>query len=273
VTTNGSTRPSSAVAAVDHAATLELLHRLGAAGNEVVVVGGQAVIYWTARYRSSNPMLAESGPSASKDIDLLGGRESVRACAAVLQGQSLYPSPNDPTPSSGKVVYVDAANERRELDFLHSLYGLDAKDDVRRHSRTVEVDRGTDIVRFRVMHPFHCLKCRVSNVAGLGYRKPHALNQLRASIVCMREFLRQELIPVSQRAVMSWNERVFELSRSSIHARDVYLDFGIEVFDAVLSDDSRLPPKFLERRYPQMEAIIDARRSRAKTRRFGDPLR
>jgi hypothetical protein len=57
----------------------ECLARIG--GEELVLVGGQAVGFWVDRYFDLIPELAVGAPYASKDIDVRGDRRTVEACA------------------------------------------------------------------------------------------------------------------------------------------------------------------------------------------------
>jgi hypothetical protein len=48
------------------------------------------------------------------------------------------------------------------------------------------------------------------------------------------------------------------------HGREVHATHGVDPFDTVVVDDDRLPARFRETRYPQMQAELEARRGRRR---------
>ena len=106
--------------------------------------------------------------------------------------------------------------------------------------------------RFRVMHPVLSMESRAHNTAHLPkYAGPQGLKQLRASVLCAREILRDG----HGRDVLRLNERIFRFRLHQEAARLVLERHGIDVFDAVL-DDPALPEAFRTVRLPQMRAAL-----------------
>jgi hypothetical protein len=241
-----------------------MLIRLGDSTAGIVLVGGQAVNFWAEQYLRRAPELGTHAPYTSKDIDFCGTRAAVVECARRLGGRALLPTDFDPTPNSGQVVFVDDAGAEHIIDFLVQPFGLDAAD-VLRTSLPVEVldDTGRPTgARFRVMHPERCLESRVHNVVGLpGYNTPRSLAQLRAAVVCTREFLRDLLAAGHVRPTLDLAERIFRFCQDHPRGRTIYERHGIDPFSAVFPD-ARLPPPFNEVRYPQMMARLAERRAR-----------
>jgi hypothetical protein len=227
---------------------------------DLVLVGGQAVNFWASRYEARAPELAREAPFTSKDIDFCGDQRVVRLAAERLGGRPRVATFDDATPNSGTVVFVDSAGAKRTLDVVSAPFGLDA-DEV--HATALCVDINDDAgaptgVSFYVMHPVLCMESRTHNVVGLAgsYDTEQGKRQLRASIVCAREFLRDLLDgrmdadePV--RAVLKLNERVFRFATADRHAMELYRVKGIDPADALVVD-SRMPEDFRTRRYPQM---------------------
>lgn len=241
-----------------------LLIRLGDSTSSIVLIGGQAVNFWVEQYIGRVPELSVGAPYTSKDIDFCGTRGAVIECARRLGGRALLPVDFEPTPNSGQVVFIDNDGAKHVIDFLMHPFGLDAAD-VMRTSLPIEVldeaERPTG-ARFRVMHPERCLESRVHNVIGLpGYNTPAALAQLRATVLCTREFFRDLLSAGHIRPSLALAERIFHLCHDHPRGREVYERHGIDPFSAVMTD-TRLPPEFNEIRYPQMVARLSARRVR-----------
>jgi hypothetical protein len=73
------------------------------------------------------------------------------------------------------------------------------------------------------------------------------------------EFLLDLLEQRSVRRVLSAYERIFRFVMRHFHGRRTFEVTGIDPFAAVQSDE-RLPQAFLERRYPQMQRQLAAKR-------------
>jgi hypothetical protein len=246
-----------------YAEARELLGRLGPMAEHLVLIGGQAVNFWAERYLARSPELAQWGPFASKDVDFCGSAQSAQEAARVLGGICKVPSLDDMTPCTALVQYEDGGVPR-QIDFLGAPYGL-RPEDVRSRSLPVQVETTHGAVKFRVLHPLHCLESRVQNVHALpGYDNERSLRQLRAAIVCMREFARELLDSGKTRDVLRLNERVFAFAIGA-PSLSVWARHGVSVFDAVLRDP-RLPEAFERVRYPQMHRELHARQDKLRQR-------
>jgi hypothetical protein len=172
------------------------------------------------------------------------------------------PDIDDHTPNTGVVVFVDSGGVTRKIDFLGTPLGLRVQDVCDTAVRVT----GADGVSVWVMHPERCMESRVYNVQILRRDDDHAMGQLSASIVIAREWSRFLLGDDSRperdrvRAVLRLNERIFRKCLRDLHFRGLFIERGIDPFEAVLSDDDRLPAPFRERRYPQMRERLSERR-------------
>jgi hypothetical protein len=195
-----------------------ILVQLGTFSDAAVLVGGQAVNFWAEYYAGRVPQLARAAPFTSKDIDFCGDVRAVRLCASRLGGSATLASMDDATPNVGVVSFDDADGGHHTIDFIDQPMGLTAAE-VRRTAIPIEVldaaGRETG-ARIRVMHPVLCMESRVHNTMALpGYDTAHALKQLRASIVCAREFLLDLLDVGEKRVVLKLIERIFVSSSST----------------------------------------------------------
>jgi hypothetical protein len=245
-----------------------VLAKLAVLERELVLVGGQAVNFWAAYYEHRVPDLARESPFTSKDIDFCGDQRTVRVCAERLGGKARLATFDDATPNVGTVVFVDAAGVTRTLDVVSSPFGLNG-DEVHATALPVEIlddARAVTGASFYVMHPVLSMESRVHNVMGLAaqYDTEQGRKQLRASIVCAGEFLRDVLEgrmdaadPI--RSVMKLNERVFRFATRDRDARELYRSRGVDPA-AVLIDDDRLPPSFRSTRLPQMRVELGKRK-------------
>lgn len=262
MTSSGSGRSAEAGVDLAYVDVKPILARLGKdLTSRLVLVGGQAVNFWADYYSHRVPALAREGPFTSKDIDFCGDKQAVRLCADRLRGTATVATLDDFTVNTGVVVFVDDYGIKRTIDFIDQPHGLSAAE-VHRLAMPFEIlDDGAE---FNVMHPVHCLESRVHNTMSLpGYDTPHALKQLRAAVLCAREFLRDILLEFDKpRDVLKLNERIFRFVTKNRHGRAVFPKFGIDPFDAVLLHDA-LPEPFRTRRYPQMQTTVARQRVRA----------
>ena len=253
--------------ALSYADVKPVLERLGDLTEEIVLVGGQAVSFWADFYAAQVPALARLVPLTTTDIDFVGDRRAVSVCAERLDGTAKLPDFDDHTPNTGMVKFIDAAGDEQNIDFVDQPHGLTERE-VHRTAVPVRIldDRGRPTsVTFRVMQPVLVMESRVHNTMGLpGYGSAHSLRQLRVSVTCAREYLRGLLDAGEVRAVLKLSERIFTFCLRDRHGREVDAKHGVDPFDAVVADDDRLPPRFRETRYPQMQRDLAARRAKRR---------
>jgi hypothetical protein len=242
--------------------TAQVLRRLADLEHPIVLVGGQAVNFWASYYEARAPELAAHAPYASKDIDFMGSRHAVRECARRLGGTAKLATLDDMnTPSTGAVVFVDEGNHTRQIDFLGSVAGLDDADLVETAvPATVDDEHGIPIASFLVLNPVLCLRSRAYNVAYLpGYQTEHARSQLRAAIICARQFA-SDLLASDPAEALACNEVFFDIARYGAGV-EVFVLHQIDVLAALVVDPG-LPEKFYTERLPRARAAVE--RARAK---------
>ncbi len=241
-----------------------ILRRLERIAGSVVLVGGQAVNVWAEIYAPRVPAIDREAPFTSKDIDFCGDVRAVRICADRLGGTSRTASMDDHTPNTGVVTFIDDLGVRRTIDFLDAPLGLRAEE-VRRLAIPAEILDAAGKPAgppFLIMHPVQVMESRVHNAMTLpGYDSPAALKQLRLSVICAREFIRDMVASDRIRVALTLNERILTFCLKDRDGRLVDARHGVDPFDAVVGDDQRLPARFRETRYPQMQRELAARRA------------
>jgi hypothetical protein len=242
--------------------TTRVLARLAGVG-DIVLVGGQAVNFWAGMYEDTTPELADNGPYTSKDIDFAGSKEAVQECAARLGGRARLATLDDHSPSTGLVLFVDEDGYERQIDFLGMVAGVeDKKVFDTSFLATILDENGQPASRFRVMHPEQCLESRLYNVAHLGYHHTHGLNQLRAAILCAREFAREREDYPTAKDLLRFNDRIISMARWGEGVL-VYVRHGIDVMTAIVDADD-LPEKFHTLRLPYAKEAVERARKKAR---------
>lgn len=251
---------------------LRLLAPLSA-DRSIVLVGGQALAFWTHFLRTRSSEVSMLAPLASKDIDFEGSARAVRRAADLLAARMRLANIDDHTPNTGVVRFMDAAGVEREIDFIDQPLGLRARDvrDTAVRLLVLSDEPGYDVPVW-VMHPERCMESRVYNAHILGKTDALATRQLEASIACARAWSRLLLDddPSHERvrAVLRLNERIFRKCLRDIHFRAIAHSPGIDPFEAVLAEHPALPAPFREQRYPQMLQRLDDRRGEGSRSRI-----
>ncbi len=246
--------------------TEALLLRLGEASERVVVVGGQAVNFWADFYADRVAELRDNGPFSSKDVDVCADRRDVRLFARKLEGTPKVAELDDNAPQLGTVTFVDANGVQRVLDIMADLTGLRGQEVAESAIAFVYANESGDRVAFKVMHPVHVLVSRACNVvASAKYQTEHGLGQLQASVFCAREYLK-DMLPTDPKKVRDWNEYIFRFRTKNRSGKQVAIEYGVDVFDAVVIGPE-LGDKFCTIRYRQMHiAVQKLREARASGR-------
>ncbi len=221
----------------------------------IVLVGGQALNYWCNFYREQTPEL-RGGVFTSKDIDFQGSAEDFYESARLLNGKA---EPTGDLQFLGYVLFDPDGRGDFKIDFLAFPTGLTA---TAVDSLAIRQPVGAAGVSARIMHPLHCMASRIENVVAAPdkYDNEHGLAQLRASIVCGREFIRGRLTAGDVRGALRDVEAVFKLCQER-SALSVYRRRQVDPFLAVPSELPALSAPFRVRRLPQMRAALDRLRA------------
>src|SRR5438105_11047386 len=143
-----------------------LLERiLTLAGQDMVLVGGQALLFWASYYGLEQPRSA-----VTKDADFLGTQADVRRLAVGLGGKAHFPHEKALTALMGQVTKDLPGNDYISIDVMFRLYGDITTEAVRARAVAVELDG----VAFTVMHPMDVLQSRLENVHGIAEKQDEA---------------------------------------------------------------------------------------------------
>lgn len=234
---------------------LELILKL--AGTDMVLVGGQALAFWSAYYRTPAPPTA-----VTKDVDLLGTRRDVDRLARGLDAKATFPRRRDITLLTGQIVKELPGGDYVNIDVLSRVYGNITADAIMRRSIPTETAAG----KFRVMHPLDVLQGRLENVHGLAdKRDEHGIAQLGLAIETIREFLRdigaqeggdaENSRPVMLRHI----SRIERLALSDA-GRKVAVRHGVHVADAIDPTPLLHLKPFVAKKLPQLLKLMSAAR-------------
>lgn len=187
-------------------------------GHPCVLMGGQAVCLWVQRYLDSEPALkqmADAYPFVSKDVDFQGTVAAAQRLAKLL-GCPLEVA--DMRRAFGNLMAgkltVWLGADALAIEILRKVPGLEASE-----LKWLTVLERASSRSVRVLNPVGILAAKAWNVAHIRKEGRHDLEQLYATVVCARRFLR-DLIGLAQadssfaRPVLNLLQRVLLLAES-----------------------------------------------------------
>jgi hypothetical protein len=227
----------------------EVERLLRAMPQATILVGGQALAFWMARYG----LLAvhDEDPGVTRDADLIGALGDARQLARALHGRLVLPHEDARTGIVARIhLPIPGTSRTYNIDVLHMLYAVGglrkASEFTRRASARAAVVSIPGVGQIRILHPMDVLASRVHNAAGLLQEKgEHVLTQARWAITAARHALLRiaQQSPNEERPGYLAQE-IYRLACSSA-GRTLFSAHGIEVADAVpMAELLRLDPAF-----------------------------
>lgn len=209
-------------------------------GEDLILVGGQALHLWMRRFGISS-----QGAVVSNDADFIGDLASADQLARRLNARLSKPPASALTALVAQVRIPATTDKFANIDVLHQLYTNSGQP-----KKTVEFTRRVvaNAVRvrwanglvIRVMEPFDVLESRIQNAVGFSadhQKGPHVLTQARWAIDVAKAALFQlaagEL--EFQSRIGAKVQQIVRLARSA-PGRRAWREFDIDVLDAVDAD-------------------------------------
>lgn len=234
---------------------------LGSAGEDLVLVGGQALAIWVRWYEIGR--LAERTPAITDDVDFLARSRAARGlvarCATAIDGEALIPEARAMTALVGQAIRQISDEEYLNVDVIDSVVGIRG-DAVRKRAVKVALE-GVERP-FLLMHPLDVLYSRLINLHKLPDKKnDKGRLQLALAIEVGRKFLQRAAGEEDADALASGRspiqDFVSEIERMAVEdaGRKVAKRDGIFVADAI---DPHLiaPGPFWEKRWPALKKLM-----------------
>jgi hypothetical protein len=239
---------------------LPLVKRLlGAADENEVLVGGQALSVWIVRYGLAVPA---GLPVVTRDTDFLtqsaAATASVEKFARAIGGKAILPRRLDLTALVGQVELAVSDDAYINVDVIFRVVGLDPAKVL---ARAVRVELG-GATTFLVMHPFDLLKSRLANLHTLREKQnDKGAAQLRLGIEVARAYLREQAarFPAAETGAgrSPVQTLVSEIEKLALDdaGRKVAACWGIHIADAI--DPALIPAgPFWTRKWPTLKTLM-----------------
>jgi hypothetical protein len=229
-----------------------LLHSAGKA----ILVGGQALAFWIARY----DVAWDDAPEAivTKDADFLGRKDDVERMAAAVGGSIEYPKTMNIL--VGVIRKRISVEDEYEVDILWRLNGL-SPEEIRRHAVQVSNQSGA---RFFVMSPTDCLISRLENLRLIPAKQtPSGEWQARVAVRVARAYIEELLGKQDERDARRAATTILTAATHSMGI-NAFRKYGIDVLEAVPVAKFK-HRGFFEQQWPQSLRRIE------KVRGLGSP--
>lgn len=193
-----------------------------------MLVGGQALAFWVARFG----IPVNDGPRVyiSADADFLGLTEHVERFSKAIGGKAVYPPKRGFSTLLG-AVEKEAGGKSIGVDVLHSVVGLDA-DAVRK--RAIEVTHPEDpSLRFSMMDPVDCLVSRFENLRAMPDRQNEVgIWQAKMAIAACRAYGEELIRLEDERKAIKIATALFRLAGSATGLQ-AYANYGLDILEAI----------------------------------------
>ncbi len=212
--------------------------------DSLILVGGQAALYYAERFRTHEPLLEHFAAVTSRDSDFLGSWSDCEFLAQKL-GAMLQRSPRKGGflgLSLARIfTEVDTKPDAHFVEVLGSVLGVRQRD-VEQTALRVALPGGNT---FRVIHPVLLLEAKASNIVALDQTERNDVAHLGIACFASRAILREmNLDPSQGRKIVTLGNRILDLAESNV-GRALLGDFSIDLTQVV--------PVTLEANHPSLE--------------------
>lgn len=223
------------------------------ANTPLFLVGGQAVNAWALYYAEST---REYAPFVSRDVDVLGDRETLLKIANATGSKPQFFPMRPPTNEVG-VVFIETGGTSFPVEVLSHVNGID-NDSLCNPAYTIAV--GNRSVCVRVPSPVALLQAKIANVQDLNQTDRQDERHVRILMALMPDYLADLATAakagrIKEREVVQMLERLLKTITAK-RVQHLLLSLGIQAHDAFSSlkpFSSELPKihLFLNNRLPR----------------------
>jgi len=237
-----------------------VLEAIARTAPKLVLIGGQAINYWSDKYQQDTLEWRRLRPYTSEDLDFYGGRAEALSCSKVIPGtKATLNDGHDPSPNAG-VLFCPLQGGKLRIDILTTIYGLKTKDVVR---TAPLLQKGT--ISIHVLHPLHCLIGKTMSLANLPQQERQDEKHLTLAILFVRAFLRDLLAQGEVRSVLNMIEEIYRVARTN-EALRVFERHALEIEKCIPWEDMKSSPKaavraLIQKRLPQLTKTLSHKRA------------
>ncbi len=195
----------------------------------MLLVGGQAVNLWALYY---NEVTLHLAPFVSRDIDVLGQRETLRSIAELAGLKPNYFPLKPPSNEVGYIMPRDASNSPMIIEVLRWVNGV-SEDELEADSVIFKIGKGK--VPVKVPSPVTLLKAKLANLDGIKQQGRQDAKHVRILSKLLPSYLRDIAETVrsgkrTERDFVNILERLLTLVRGEVGER-IFANLNLPAVD------------------------------------------
>lgn len=208
----------------------DFLDVLRAVPADCVLIGGQAVAWWSQRYGISPVIRGKAQAVTSRDIDFWGTRDDLLRIASRLKRPPALPNRYELTLLVG-AIELEAAGKKTALEVLHAVPGLDSNNPL-----TVSVSEtlGTGKGKLLVMSPVSLVLTKLHAVRHFSQEDRQDLMHLQVCLQTSKAFIAEVLAQDVRLALWNCN-RLIDAQRQKPNSK-LEQKHGFRILEAVPID-------------------------------------
>lgn len=224
----------------------------------LVIVGGQSLTLWARQYLIDEMTGEDVGFVTSDDLDFIGKPNSIDYCARMM-GIPFRKAKMDDNTINIAAAYIDWIDGKEVIvDILEmDSVGGAPKKEIFKYLSVLDIEG----VQVAVIDPITCLKSRLFNLFAYWQDRPHRESvRVNIALRASNYYLRDLLVHDGYRVISEHIRRIKALALTQLGKR-IYVEYGIDVLDAIPYDPALFPADYMDRERPNMlRQIGDARR-------------
>lgn len=223
----------------------------------LVIVGGQSLTLWARQYLIDEMTGKDVAFVTSDDLDFVGNLQSIDYCQRVM-GVPFRRATIDDNTVNIAAAYIDWVDGKEiivDILELDSVGGAPKKE-IFRYLAVLDIE-GTSVA---VIDPITCLKSRLFNLYAYWEARPQReFVRVKLALRASYHYLQDLLVHEGYRAIAEHVRRIKALALTCLGKR-VFVEHGLDVLDAIPSDQMLLPVRYWEaERQNMLRQIGDAR--------------
>lgn len=224
----------------------------------LVIVGGQSLTLWARQYLIDEMTGEDVGFVTSDDLDFIGKPNSIDYCARMM-GVPFRKAKMEDNTINIAAAYIHWIDDKEVIvDILEmDSVGGAPKKEIFKYLSILDIEG----VQVAVIDPITCLKSRLFNLFAHWQDRRHRESvRVKIAIRASNHYLRDLLVHDGYRAISEHVSRIKALALTTLGKR-VYVEYGIDVLDAIPYDPALYPTAYMDRERPNMlRQIGDLRR-------------
>ncbi|MCO7625219.1 hypothetical protein NJC08_02180 [Pseudomonas fluorescens] len=224
----------------------------------LVIVGGQSLTLWARQYLIDEMTGEDVGFVTSDDLDFIGKPNSIDYCARMM-GVPFRKAKMEDNTINIAAAYIHWIDDKEVIvDILEmDSVGGAPKKEIFKYLSVLDIEG----VQVAVIDPITCLKSRLFNLFAHWQDRRHRESvRVKIAIRASNHYLRDLLVHDGYRAISEHVRRIKALALTTLGKR-VYVEYGIDVLDAIPYDPALYPTAYMDQERPNMLSQIgDVRR-------------